>query len=189
MDSSRANLLLAFSICDIQEKFRPAIHEFSSVILTSQKLLRAASILSIPVLATTQQRAKLGGTCEELGIGTTYKPVADVDKTAFSMWTPDFVSAMRQLQKKVPDPGARTHTGQTRLDIIIVGIETHICVLQTTLYALAEGHRVYVVQDGVSSCNPEERRVALERMRQEGGRVTTSESLIYEVLGDSKDSE
>lgn len=172
----------------MQDKFRPAIYEFSKVISTSQKLLGTAAILDIPILATTQQRAKLGPTCAELDIGSAYKPIADVDKTAFSMWTPEVVSAVKAQEIKTKRPDEISPRVPTRFDIIIVGIETHICVLQTTLDALAEGHRVYVVQDGVSSCNPEERPIALARIRQEGGIVTTSESLIYELLGDSKDA-
>lgn len=70
-------------------------------------------------------------------------------------------------------------------EIVIVGIETHICVTQTTLDLLAAGHKVYVLADGVSSCNKEEIGVALERLRREGAVVTTSESWIYECMGDA----
>lgn len=176
------------SICDLQEKFRPAIHEFPAVLATTQKLLHAASILHIPILATTQNRGKLGQTCAELELGTEKYPLAaDVDKTAFSMWVPEFVKALKALPQRLPDVSKDTNMKKAPLDILIVGIETHICVLQTTLDALAHGHQVWVVQDAVSSCNAEERSVALARLRQEGARVTTSESVIYELLGDSKD--
>ena len=109
----------------------------------------------------------------------TYKTLVHCDKTAFSMMVPEVVSAVEELERKLDD--------KEKLDCIVVGIETHICVLQTSLDLLARGHRVYVVQDAVSSCNAEERPVALARLRQEGVRVTTSESLIYEILGDAKD--
>jgi isochorismate hydrolase len=69
--------------------------------------------------------------------------------------------------------------------IAIVGIETHICVTQTALDLLAEGHRVYVLTDGVSSCHEGERSVALERLRTEGAIITTSESFLYECMGDA----
>lgn len=74
---------------------------------------------------------------------------------------------------------------QTVLDAIIVGIESHICVTQTTLDLLARGHRVYVLADGVSSCNAEERVVAFARLRDAGAIVTTSESILFEILGDA----
>lgn len=70
-------------------------------------------------------------------------------------------------------------------EIVIVGIESHICVTQTTLDALREGHKVYILADGVSSCNKEEIPIALERLRREGAVVTTSESWIYECMGDA----
>jgi len=66
-----------------------------------------------------------------------------------------------------------------------VGIESHICVTQTALDLLAAGHRVYVIADGVSSCNREEVPIALARLRAAGAVVTTSESWIYECMGDA----
>ena len=69
--------------------------------------------------------------------------------------------------------------------IAIVGIETHICVTQTALDLLTEGHRVYIIADGVSSCNQAERGIALERLRAEGAIVTSSESWLYECMGDA----
>lgn len=73
----------------------------------------------------------------------------------------------------------------SRLSCVIVGIETHICVTQTALDLLHEGHKVYVIADGVSSCNKEEIPVALARLRSEGVVVTTSESWMYECVGDA----
>lgn len=73
----------------------------------------------------------------------------------------------------------------SRLSCVIVGIESHICVTQTTLDLLREGHKVYVIADGVSSCNKEEVPIALARLRQEGAVVTTSESWMYECVGDA----
>ncbi len=67
----------------------------------------------------------------------------------------------------------------------MVGIEAHICVTQTTLDLLAQGHKVYVLADGVSSCNAEEVPVALRRLAREGAVVTTSESWLYECMGDA----
>ncbi|CZT06782.1 hypothetical protein WAI453_012918 [Rhynchosporium graminicola] len=130
-------------------------------------MLQAASILSIPVYATTQNRARLGETCAELELSTA---IEHVDKTAFSMWIPAI---------------AQHFSSSTPSEIVIVGIETHICVTQTTLDLLAAGHKVYVLADGVSSCNPEEIGIALERLRREGATVTTSESWIYECMGDA----
>ena len=80
---------------------------------------------------------------------------------------------------------AITQRSQESYQIAIVGIETHICVTQTALDLLSEGHRVYVITDGVSSCHEGERGVALQRLRSEGAIVTSSESFIYECMGDA----
>lgn len=101
---------------------------------------------------------------------------ADVDKTLFSMITPE-------IERLLPVPDK----GEAPIDAIIVGIETHICVTQTTLDLLEKGHRVYILVDGVSSVNPEERGIALARLRDAGAIVTTSESLLFEILADAGD--
>ncbi|KAL2201298.1 Isochorismatase-like protein [Corynascus similis CBS 632.67] len=162
----------AVFVCDIQEKFRPTIYEFDKVILTTRKLLLAAKALKIPIYVTTQNRPRLGDTVAELrplldAAGDLVR--ADVDKTRFSMWL---------------DPIASGVAPQS--EVVIVGIESHICVTQTALDLLAAGHRVYILADGVSSSNREEVGVALDRLRQAGAVVTTSESWIYECMGDAK---
>ncbi|EOA83238.1 uncharacterized protein SETTUDRAFT_172919 [Exserohilum turcica Et28A] len=156
------------------EKFRPAIHEFPRVLLTAQKLLRASQVLNIPVIATTQNRARLGETCSELKLDHPdgVKTVCHLDKTLFSM-----MHALDSLN--APGP----------LSCIIVGIESHVCITQTTLDLLSNGHKVYVMADGVSSCNKEEVPIALARLRHEGAVVTTSESFLYEFVGDASKPE
>ncbi|MCJ1413398.1 hypothetical protein MMC19_007503 [Ptychographa xylographoides] len=157
-------------ICDLQEKFRPAIWEYPKILTTAQKLLKASQILHFPIYATTQLRSRLGETCAELGLDTVYATAAHVDKTAFSMYVPEIASAL-------------SIGGSS--EVVIVGIEAHICVMQTTLDLLAHGHKVYVLADGVSSCNREEVPVALRRLAREGAVVTTSESFLYECMGDA----
>jgi hypothetical protein len=74
----------------------------------------------------------------------------------------------------------------TPYSIALVGIEAHICITQTALDLAREGHKVYVLADGVSSCNKEEARIALDRLgREENVVVTSSESWVYEVMGDA----
>lgn len=166
--------LTIYSICDFQEKFRPAIYEFSKIVQTTQKLLKASQILDIPVFATTQLRGKLGETCPELGLDAPdgVKTKVHADKSLFSMWTPEVQKAFKEL-------------GNEKRECVIVGIESHICVTQTTLDLLREGHKVYVIADGVSSCNPQEIPIALNRLRAEGAIVTSSESFLYECMGDA----
>ncbi|KAJ5287151.1 hypothetical protein N7478_002837 [Penicillium angulare] len=187
----------ALFVCDIQDKFRNGIYEFSKLYInplihppihppaskttnnlnlrvsTTEKMARAASTLQFPVYITTQNRSKLGNTVSELSTHLQGPHIkADVDKTLFSMITPEIKALLPS------DPAA--------LDAIIVGIETHICVTQTTLDLLAKGHRVYILVDGVSSINKEERKIALDRLRDAGAIITSSESLLFEILGDAK---
>ncbi|KAF2864776.1 Isochorismatase-like protein [Massariosphaeria phaeospora] len=167
----------ALFICDLQDKFRTAIYEFPKVIATTQKLLKASQILDIPVFATTQNRARLGETCSELGLDAPggVQTRVHADKTLFSMLTPEVRRSILTLNAP--------------LSCVIVGIESHICVTQTALDLLREGHNVYVIADGVSSCNKEEVPIALARLRHEGVVVMTSESWLYEYVGDAASAE
>ena len=138
-------------------------------------MLKASKELDIPVFATTQLRDKLGATAQELSLDTQdgYKTKVNADKSAFSMWIPEIQTGLKDLG------------GSEKREVVIVGIESHICVTQTTLDLLREGHKVYVLADGVSSCNPQEVPIALNRLRAEGAVVTTSESFLYECMGDA----
>ncbi|ODA80031.1 hypothetical protein RJ55_02989 [Drechmeria coniospora] len=154
------------SVCDMQEKFRDAIYEFDTIVVSTTKLLNFANALGIPVHATTQTVAKLGPTVPSLA---SLLPKTPLDKTKFSMLVP-------QLAASLP-PASR---------IALVGIESHICITQTALDLRDAGHTPYVIADAVSSCNRGEVVVALDRLRAEPGIVvTTSESWMFECLGDA----
>ncbi|KAM3541494.1 hypothetical protein ARSEF1564_005602 [Beauveria bassiana] len=156
----------AIFVCDLQEKFRNAIHEFDKVVVTTEKLLDFAAAASVPVRATTQTTAKLGATVPSVAAHLTTAPI---DKTRFSMVVPEVMADLA--------PGSQ---------IALVGIEAHICITQTALDLRDAGHAVYVIADGVSSCNRQEVVVALDRLRAERGVVvTSSESWMYECLGDA----
>ncbi|KAG1675317.1 hypothetical protein FOA52_015991 [Chlamydomonas sp. UWO 241] len=115
-------------------------------------MLRGAEILSIPVIVTEQYVKAFGPTVAELSSvypsGTTVLP-----KTRFSMCTPEVEVVMKRL-------------GKTQ--VVLVGVEAHVCVLQTTLDLLKNGYEVHLLVDGVSSSRPLERTVALKRMARAG---------------------
>ncbi|KAF2648104.1 Isochorismatase hydrolase [Lophiostoma macrostomum CBS 122681] len=167
----------ALFICDLQEKFRGAIYEFPKVISTAQKMLKASQILNFPVFATTQNKGRLGETCSELGLDAPdgVQTQIHADKTLFSMITPEVRKSISSLESP--------------LSCVILGIESHICVTQTAIDLLHDGHKVYVLADGVSSCNKEEVPIALAQLRHEGAVVTTSESWLYQCMGDANISE
>lgn len=140
-------------------------------------MLKAASTLHTPLYMTTQNRSRHGDTAADLQPYLNGANVrAKIDKSLFSMVTPEIIPLL-------PDP---INQREAPLDVIIVGVEAHFCVTQTTLDLLERGHRVYVLVDGVSSINPEERGIALARLRDAGAVVTTSESVLFEMLGDAK---
>ncbi|MCJ1469054.1 hypothetical protein MMC07_007686 [Pseudocyphellaria aurata] len=85
----------------------------------------------------------------------------------------------------IPEMRFELERQQQPFQVAIVGIEAHICVTQTALDLLAEGHKVYVLADGVSSCHEGEVGVALRRLAREGVIVTTSEGWLYECMGDA----
>jgi len=173
MSSASAQMLVkpAFFVCDIQERFRPAIHEFTCLVATSRRLLEIARLFKAPVFVTEQNPKALGTTVAELdlaGLGDLH--VGTFAKTKFSMFLPE-------VQEKLHAHGIQT--------VVLFGLESHVCVLQTTLELLQAGYVVHIVADAVSSCNKEEIPVALTRLRQAGAVVTTSESLAFQLMGDA----
>lgn len=135
---------------------------------------RPGAILSIPIYATTQSLDRLGPLCSELFSSSI--TLLQIDKTAFSMLVPELRFAMTSAS---PHP----------YQIAIVGIEAHICVTQTVIDLLADGHKVYVLADGVSSCHEGEIGIAMKRLAREGAVITTSESWLYECMGDANIAE
>lgn len=159
----------ALFVCDMQEKFTTAIHGFSHVSATTSKLLKFAQLLDFPIYYTTQLRSKLGVTVPALQLPADTRNVAiDTDKSMFSMCVPEI------LDHLAPESS-----------VALVGIESHICVTQTALDLMARGHAVYVMADGVSSCNKEEVPIALRRLAREGATVTTSEGFMYQLVRDA----
>ncbi|RYP49871.1 hypothetical protein DL768_004487 [Monosporascus sp. mg162] len=172
----------AIFVCDMQDKFAPAIWQFDKVVLTTQKVLRAAKILNIPVYVTTQNAARLGGTVAALEPLLAATGATTIDKTRFSMWVPELA---RHFASTAGSAAASVAESPAQCQVVIVGIESHICVTQTTLDLLAAGHDVFVLADGVSSCNEQEVPLALARLRAEGATVVSSEGWLYETMGDA----
>ncbi|KAN0064306.1 hypothetical protein ACQY0O_002497 [Thecaphora frezii] len=166
----------AFFVCDLQERFKNAIANFDHVVNTSAKMLKAAKVLEVPVFTTEQNPKALGATVSPLSdlIGE-LPPLSSKAvhaKTRFSMDIPGVTDEWFKQAGNIKH-------------VVIFGIETHVCVLQTTLDLLAKGIDVHVIKDGVSSCNVGEVDVALERMRSAGAQVTTSESILFQLLVDA----
>ena len=161
----------ALIVVDLQEKLLPPIWEKERLVRNVQLLIRLAGILKIPALVTTQYAKGLGDTVPDI---TSMLPdTQPIDKLMFSCFGSDvFCSLLKRL------PGQRT-------TILLSGMETHICVMQTALGALREGYLVHVASDAVSSRTELNWRIGLDRMRAAGAILSSTEMMIYELLRSS----
>ena len=151
-------------VVDIQERLLPHIHEGEVLLSNCIKLITGLKILSIPVLITQQYTKGLGPTVPE--IIKMFPEFRHIEKITFSCCEePEFGKELERLAGK---------------NIILFGIESHVCVLQTCLDLLASGKKPVVVEDCTSSRKENDRIIAIERMRQEGAIITTMESLLFE---------
>jgi nicotinamidase-related amidase len=167
----KANCALSqLVIVDMQVKLAPAMPEdvMQSVIKNCAILAQAANILAVPIIATEQYPQGLGETLPE--IKQHLPNLKPITKTAFSACgEPKF---NQQLQRE------NSH-------IILVGMEAHICVLQTALDLLQAAKTVFVVEDAILSRAPANKANAIERMRAAGCVITNTESVLFEWLGNA----
>jgi nicotinamidase-related amidase len=158
----------ALIVVDMQEKLLPPIWEKERLVRNVQLLIRLGGILKIPALVTTQYAKGLGNTVPE--IASMLPDTPPIDKLMFSCFGSDvFCSLLKRL------PGQRT-------TVLLCGMETHICVMQTAMGALREGYLVHVACDAVSSRTELNWRIGLDRMRSAGAILSSTEMMIYELL-------
>ena len=150
-------------LIDMQEKLLAAMSEADAAVKNCSKLLQAAKLFEVPVTATEQYPKGLGSTVEELSQHLTAKPV---EKLRFS------------AIEAFPDLNNPESPGRSRL--VLCGIETHVCVLQTALDLLACGYRVYVAADAVTSRNRLDWEIGLQRLSDSDVVITTTESVLFE---------
>jgi nicotinamidase-related amidase len=161
----------ALLVIDIQEKLLPPIFQKEQLVRNSQLLIRAAGILKIPALVSTQYAKGLGGTVPE--VASLLSGVEVIDKTLFSCFGSDaFCSLLKRL------PGNRN-------TLLLCGMESHICVTQTALGALREGYLVHVASDAVSSRTEWNWKIGLDRMHGAGAVISSTEMMIYELMRSS----
>jgi nicotinamidase-related amidase len=154
-------------VVDIQERLLPLIFESERLVQNTLRLVKGAAILRLPVFATEQYRKGVGGTAA--AIASAIPGFAPLEKTAFSCFgAPGFVEALHA--KGVGD-------------VMLCGIEAHVCVLQTCFDLLEHGFRPFVVADAISSRTAENHRLGLERMREAGGLIVSMEMVLFELLG------
>ncbi|CAI5744954.1 unnamed protein product [Peronospora destructor] len=163
----------ALFVCDVQEVFRSRTFQMPTVIHGTNTMVSAAKLLTIPMVVTTQYSSHLGTTVAEIS-----KHLEDVqniqifDKMKFSMLVPEVEAHL-------------TTTMPQCKSVLLCGIETHVCVLQTCLDLLEKGYEVHVISDAVSSSTSYNRSIALDRMRQSGAYITSVESAIFQLAHDA----
>lgn len=155
-------------VVDVQEKLVPAMFEAERVTRGVSLLARVATQLAIPVIVTEQNPSRLGATVES--IARVLESFEAIPKMRFSACVEETMHALDL---------------SNRATIILCGLETHICVLQTALDLVENGFTVFVPQDAVSSRYESDKRAGLERMRSVGVVSSSVEMAIYELLGEA----
>jgi nicotinamidase-related amidase len=153
----------ALLLIDLQERLMPVIHDHEAVVARAVRLAEAAALLEVPVRATEQNPAALGPTVPPLA----GYPQAVMAKTTFSA---------------AGDPGLAALLPAGSGEIVVAGCEAHVCVLQTVLDLLASGRRVVWAADATGSRDPADRTAAIDRARQHGAEIVTSEMVLFEWL-------
>jgi nicotinamidase-related amidase len=161
----------ALLVVDIQEKLLPPIFQKDELVRNSKLLIRAAGVLKIPTVISTQYAKGLGQTVPE--IASLLPETEAIDKDRFSCFGSDAFCA---LLKRLPG---------NRNTLLLCGMESHICVMQTALAALREGYIVHVASDAVSSRTEWNWKIGLERMRAAGAVISSTEMMIYELMRSS----
>jgi len=156
----------ALVVIDIQERLVPHIIGAEEVITKTTALIGAARILNIPILATEQYPEGIGPTVPQLK--AILEGTSVISKRTFSCCRePRFMAALEALNRR---------------QILICGIETHVCVFQTAADLVARGYQVQVAADAVSSRTEANKTIGLARIQRAGGAISCVESTLFELL-------
>ena len=155
------------TVIDVQGKLAELMHQKDELFKNLKILIQGAQAMEIPILWLEQLPEKLGSTREEIAplLKNSTNPIA---KTPFSAWfSPEYKEALTQYGRN---------------QIILCGIETHICVYQTAADLLTSEFEVTVAADCTSSRTAENKSIGLENIRDHGGRISCTESILFESL-------
>jgi nicotinamidase-related amidase len=176
------------TVIDLQERLIPAMYGGEELLERSGKLIRGCRILGVPILVTQQYTRGLGATVGAISAALTESLPADkdgagaaeaaefvpVEKTSFSaMGEPEFVRRLKALNRK---------------NILICGMEAHVCVLQSALDMIESGFNVFFVSDCMSSRKHIDADAAFRRMATAGAAETTYEAALFELLEGARES-
>jgi nicotinamidase-related amidase len=166
----RSNALLV--VIDVQERIARVIDGIDEVEKNVARLIRGTAALDVPAIVTEQYPEGIGATTA--GVRAAFEETGGfepIQKMCFSCWgSGEFAERLRA-------------TGRSQ--ILVVGIETHVCVYQTCLDLLDAGYDVWVIADAVSSRTPRNRQIALDRLDAEGARLSSTEMALFEMTVES----
>lgn len=156
-------------VVDVQGKLAQLMYNKQSLLDNIKILIRAAEILNIPIIWCQQYPQGLGATVNE--IAELLKDNEPIDKTSFDCTGDEkFRTKLGSLDKK---------------NIILCGIETHVCIYQTTKSLLEEGYHVELIADAVSSRTLQNKQIAMDKMRIAGANISSTEMVLFELLKDA----
>lgn len=156
-------------VIDIQEKLLPAMAEKEALLKHTEIFLKGLKELGVPVIFTEQYPRGLGATVPE--VKAIFPDACYLEKTQFSAWSDELKSYLKSL-------GAD--------EILVFGIEAHVCVLQTVEELMKEGYNVTLVRDLVASRKESDRDTGIAYMRDAGARISCVETELFKLLGDAK---
>jgi nicotinamidase-related amidase len=159
---------------DFQGKLMEMIERPKLVVASAVRLIKIAGLFKVPILLTEQYSKGLGGTHPEIraAFDSAQTQKRYLDKTSFGCWgDPQFEIFLAELHPNL---------SPARRQIVVGGIEAHVCVMQTALELLRTGHEVHLCWECVSGRGAEYRKHALERMAQAGAVITNHESVAFE---------
>jgi nicotinamidase-related amidase len=157
-------------LIDVQGKLSERVDGSETLFGNLSRLLAGMNALDVPVIVTEQIPEKLGATRDEFQEFISEPPI---EKSSFGCCgEPAFFQRLEKSERK---------------QVVLCGIETHVCVYQTAMGLLDAGYEVSVVTDAVSSRDPANKTLALRRLENEGVKLTGTEMLLFELLGDAKD--
>lgn len=158
----------ALVLVDIQGKLATLMHDREALVRNLTIVTKGAAKLGLPIFWNEQVPEKLGPTVPELVEILQPLGLQPMAKKSFSCGgNPEFAEALAAGGRK---------------QILLAGIESHVCVWQTARDLLGEGFDVYAVADAISSRTPENRRAGLDRMKDEGAKIVSTELALFELL-------
>jgi nicotinamidase-related amidase len=157
----------ALLVVDVQGKLAQLMYQKDNLFANLEKIIKGAQVLEIPIIWTEQVPEKLGQTTPAIA-ELLVKSAEPISKASFSCCGIEpFMTELQALQRR---------------QILITGIETHICVYQTAIDLLDMGFEVQIVADAVSSRTAENRQIGLERLNETGATITSTEMTLFELL-------